>query len=101
MCRKYVDEYNNEQGMNNNPECYIISWDENDGKTMDISEAVQLINDPPLSMILISNDYAVIVAEPDCDRTVKYLLADTKSKVKQGKMESIYEKEKNIQDNSI
>ena len=57
-----------------NEECYIISWDEDDGLSVSIGKALDKINNAGLSMILIFSVYSIVITEKELGDTMMYLL---------------------------
>lgn len=44
---------------------YVISWDEKDGKTMSLSDAIRYLESSYMSAILIGKDFSLIKEEPE------------------------------------
>lgn len=44
---------------------YVISWDEKDGKTMSLSDAIRYLEFSYMSAILIGKDFSLIKEEPE------------------------------------
>ena len=44
---------------------YVISWDEKDGTTMSLSDAIRYLESSYMSAILIGKDFSLIKEEPE------------------------------------
>ena len=49
----------------NDKAVYVISWDENDGTTMSLSDAIRYLESSYMSAILIGKDFSLIKEEPE------------------------------------